>query len=226
MLAGSPWIDPRVAGHVRALADPVTGLAADGAMPVGRPGGKPDEEGLVGRIDFNTEIDVVSRHTETRSDLGSAFGDWETVREQVAALAGAESGAPSRLTAEVAAALRHAEADPAGCATTTIWRWRRPTVTTWEALVALADSIRADVVGPDVTYVVKPEHQLHQYLLHGLPVLRLRAAQGRRRRLHPPPRRSPIGPGRPTSPEPPRCVCRAASTRSCRSPATPTWCGR
>ncbi len=155
VLAGSPWIDPRVAGHVRALADPVTGLAADGAMPVGRPWQEPDEEwDSSGRIDLNTEIDVAGRHTETRSDLGSAFGDWETVREQVAALAGAESGAPSRLTAEVAAALRHAEADPAGCSDDDYLALATADGDDLEALVALADSIRADVVGDVVTYVV------------------------------------------------------------------------
>src|SRR5215467_13429086 len=32
-----PWLDPRVAAHVAALADPATGLAADGAMPGGLP---------------------------------------------------------------------------------------------------------------------------------------------------------------------------------------------
>jgi FO synthase len=37
-----PWLDPRLAGHVAALADPVTGLAADGAMPCGRPWQEPD----------------------------------------------------------------------------------------------------------------------------------------------------------------------------------------
>lgn len=155
VLAGSPWIDPRVSGHVRALADRDTGLAADGAMPVGLPWQEPDEEwDSSGRIDLNTEIDVAGRHTETRSDLGSAFGDWDTVREQVAALAGAESGAPTRLTAEVAAALRHAESDPAGCSDDDYLALATADGDDLEALVALADSIRADVVGPDVTYVV------------------------------------------------------------------------
>lgn len=155
VLGGSSWIDPRVASHVRALADPVTGLAADGAMPVGRPWQEPDEEWeSSGRVDLNTDIDVAGRHTETRSDLGSAFGDWETVREQVAALAGAEAGAPSRLSAEVAAALRHAEADPAGCSDADYLALATADGDDLEALVALADSIRADVVGPDVTYVV------------------------------------------------------------------------
>lgn len=36
VLAGAPWIDPRIAGHVAALIDPVTGLAAD-VRPKGLP---------------------------------------------------------------------------------------------------------------------------------------------------------------------------------------------
>lgn len=36
VLAGEPWIDPRIAGHVAALVDPVTGLAAD-VRPKGLP---------------------------------------------------------------------------------------------------------------------------------------------------------------------------------------------
>lgn len=155
VLAGSPWIDPRVVGHVRALADPATGLAAAEAMPAGMAWQEPDEEwDSSGRVDLNTEIDDEGRRTETRSDLGSAFGDWETVREQVRALADAESGAPSRLSSEVAAALRHAENDPAGCSDDDYLALATADGDDLEAMVALADSIRADVVGPDVTYVV------------------------------------------------------------------------
>jgi len=36
VLAGAPWIDERISPHVWALADPVTGLAAD-VLPTGRP---------------------------------------------------------------------------------------------------------------------------------------------------------------------------------------------
>ncbi|MDN5544211.1 MAG: 7,8-didemethyl-8-hydroxy-5-deazariboflavin synthase CofG, partial [Rhodococcus sp. (in: high G+C Gram-positive bacteria)] len=84
VLAGAPWIDPRIAGHVQALADPKSGLALPDTKPVGRPWQEPDESWeSSGRVDLNTEIDTDGRNTETRSDLGSAFGDWETVREQV-----------------------------------------------------------------------------------------------------------------------------------------------
>src|SRR5215469_10079313 len=37
-----PWLDPRLAGHVAALADPVTGLARESAMPAGLPWQEPD----------------------------------------------------------------------------------------------------------------------------------------------------------------------------------------
>src|SRR5271156_3238516 len=37
-----PWLDPRLAAHVAALADPATGLAADGARPRGPPWQEPD----------------------------------------------------------------------------------------------------------------------------------------------------------------------------------------
>ncbi|MFF2060179.1 7,8-didemethyl-8-hydroxy-5-deazariboflavin synthase CofG, partial [Rhodococcus qingshengii] len=111
VLAGAPWIDPRIAGHVQALADPKTGLALPDTKPVGRPWQEPDESWeSSGRVDLNTEIDTDGRNTETRSDLGSAFGDWETVREQVL-----ELSAPIRVDTDLLAALRSAERDPAGC---------------------------------------------------------------------------------------------------------------
>ncbi|MBX6168435.1 MAG: 7,8-didemethyl-8-hydroxy-5-deazariboflavin synthase CofG, partial [Thermobispora bispora] len=40
--AGEPWLDPRLREHVAALADPETGLAREGAAPVGRPWQEPD----------------------------------------------------------------------------------------------------------------------------------------------------------------------------------------
>src|SRR4051812_16390088 len=40
--AGAPWLDPRLAAHVAALADPDTGLADESALPVGRPWQEPD----------------------------------------------------------------------------------------------------------------------------------------------------------------------------------------
>src|SRR6185436_10107960 len=109
--AGAAWIDPRVQGHVAALADPDTGFALD-VNPVGRPWQEPDESAeSLGRIDLHSAIDAEGRLTATRSDLDSAFGDWESIREKVDELA---ARAPERIDTDVLAALRAAEANPAG----------------------------------------------------------------------------------------------------------------
>ena len=51
--AGAAWIDPRVQGHVAALADPDTGFARD-VNPVGPPWQEPDEASeSLGRIDLH-----------------------------------------------------------------------------------------------------------------------------------------------------------------------------
>src|SRR6201996_4602393 len=84
--AGAAWIDPRVRGHVAALADPATGLARD-VNPVGMPWQEPDDVASSGRVDLNAAIDTEGRNTETRSDLDSAFGDWDSIRAQVHELA-------------------------------------------------------------------------------------------------------------------------------------------
>ncbi|GAA1461682.1 bifunctional FO biosynthesis protein CofGH [Williamsia maris] len=154
VLAGQPWIDPRITGHVRALSDPVTGLAAD-VIPVGLPWQEPDEDWQsTGRVDLHTAIDSEGRNTETRSDLGSAFGDWDTVREQVLALSADAAAAPARLDADVLTALRNAEKDPAACSDADYLALATADGDGLEALVALADSLRKEVNGDDVTYVV------------------------------------------------------------------------
>jgi len=149
--AGAAWIDPRVAGHLAALADPETGFALD-VNPTGRPWQEPDEatESL-GRTDLHTAIDTEGRRTETRSDLGNAFGDWESIRDQVGALA---ARVPERVDTDVAAALRSAERDPAGCSDAEYLALATADGPALDAVAALADSLRQDVVGDDVTFVV------------------------------------------------------------------------
>ncbi|MBM4492340.1 bifunctional FO biosynthesis protein CofGH [Rhodococcus hoagii] len=152
VLAGHPWIDPRIGAHVRAVADPVTGLARADVKPAGLPWQEPDEEWVSsGRVDLNTEIDTDGRNTETRSDLGSAFGDWETVREQVLELGRA---APARVDTDVLSALRSAERDPATLSDDEYLALATADGDGLEAVVALADALRKDAVGDDVTYVV------------------------------------------------------------------------
>src|SRR5690606_19142739 len=149
--AGNPWIDPRIGVHVAALTDPETGLAKAGALPEGLPWQEPDESWeSAGRTDLNTAIDTAGRNTDTRSDIDNAFGDWDTIREQVRDLA----AAPQRLDADVLAALRAAEKDPAGLTDAQYLALATADGADLEAVAGLADQLRRDVCGDDVTYVV------------------------------------------------------------------------
>nr|WP_281358850.1 bifunctional FO biosynthesis protein CofGH [Flexivirga aerilata] len=150
VLAGAPWIDPRVRPHVAALTDEETGLARADAIPAGLPWQEPDPEWeSSGRTDLATSIDTEGRNTRTRSDLGSAFGDWETVREQVLAVAG-----PARLDSDVKSALAAVEKDPGGASEADYLALAHAAGDGLEALVSLADSLRKEAAGDDVTYVV------------------------------------------------------------------------
>ncbi|MEZ0365804.1 bifunctional FO biosynthesis protein CofGH [Mycobacterium sp. pUA109] len=148
--AGAGWIDPRVAGHVAALADPATGWARD-VNPVGLVWQEPDEAASAGRVDLHAAIDTDGRATETRSDLDSAFGDWESIRDKVHELA---ARAPERVDTDVLAALRSAERDPAGCSDAEYLALATADGPALDAVAALADSLRRDTVGDDVTFVI------------------------------------------------------------------------
>ncbi|WP_144206740.1 bifunctional FO biosynthesis protein CofGH [Mycobacterium tilburgii] len=151
--AGAAWIDPRVRNHVAALADPDTGLARD-VNPTGLPWQEPDDAESSGRVGLNAAIDTEGRNTEARSDLDSAFGDWESIRAQVHELAARDSSAPERIDTDVLAALRSAERDPAGCSDDEYLALATADGPALEAVAALADSLRRDAVGDDVTFVV------------------------------------------------------------------------
>ena len=156
VLAGEPWIDPRVLPHLRALADPDSGLAVPGRCPTGLPWQEPDPDwGSSGRVDLHTAIDDEGRLTDRRSDFDAAYGDWDAVRERANELgARAAQGAPHRLDGEIAAALRSAERDPAGLSDAEALALINADGSELEALCALADAIRHDTVGDAVTYVV------------------------------------------------------------------------
>src|SRR4051812_34131362 len=69
---GEPWLDPRLSGHVAALADPVTGLAVEAARPVGRPWQEPDGgHESAGRVDLHATIDTAGRSGDRRGDFDS-----------------------------------------------------------------------------------------------------------------------------------------------------------
>lgn len=154
-----PWLDPRLISHVEALVDPATGLANEAAKPVGLPWQEPDGGwDSVGRTDLHTAIDTEGRRTETRSDFDAAYGDWDVLREDVAARRAAEAsiaaGAPERIDAEVKAALAAAERDPAGLSDAQALTLMTVTGPALDELARIADNLRKATVGDDVTYVV------------------------------------------------------------------------
>ncbi|GGL90133.1 bifunctional FO biosynthesis protein CofGH [Micromonospora yangpuensis] len=159
--AGDPWLDPRLLPHVRALADPETGLAVEAARPVGRPWQEPDET-YGGRTDLHATIDTTGRSEDRRGDFDHVYGDWSEVAERVtpagpvvpaAREQGGGVGDPAlrtglRLAADDPAALlepRHTDAALA------LFAADGPAL---DELCRLADDARRDAVGDDVTYVV------------------------------------------------------------------------
>ncbi len=79
---GEPWLDPRVAGHVAALAGP-DGLAIPGVKPTGLPWQEPDggfEPGQSwGRTDLYEAVDTTGRTEDRRTDFSAVYGDWDEV---------------------------------------------------------------------------------------------------------------------------------------------------
>jgi FO synthase len=164
-----PWLDPRLAAHVAALAGP-DGLLRPDAWSVGLPWQEPDGgfADSSGRVDLHTAIDTDGRNSETRADFDSVYGDWQGLRDQVSAAGtGADGvvGTGARAASdvpvarqggdpEVLAALRHAAADPAGISDAEALALFGATGADLDALCRLADDLRRDTVGDDVTYVI------------------------------------------------------------------------
>ncbi|PKW16826.1 bifunctional FO biosynthesis protein CofGH [Saccharopolyspora spinosa] len=157
VLRGEPWLDPRIAGHVTALADPATGLAAPGSLPAGRPWQEP-EVALVssGRTDLHDSIDTEGRASDRREDFDSVYGDWEVLRSQVAPIPSRTSSMPGGgLRRKFSAALSAAEANPGNLSDEdSLMLLSANDGPEISALASLADDVRQDAVGDDVTYVV------------------------------------------------------------------------
>ncbi len=158
VLAGDPWIDPRVRPHVEALADP-EGLLKESAKPRGLPWQEPDGGAFSGaeggpgwgRTDLHTTIDTTGRSTDRRTDFDDVYGDWATLRD------GADRGAPQMATGgdrTFAAAMTQAERDPQGLTDEQALALVTADGDALEAVRRLADDLRRDVVGDEVTYVV------------------------------------------------------------------------
>ncbi|MEU4802001.1 bifunctional FO biosynthesis protein CofGH [Actinosynnema sp. NPDC023587] len=145
--APGQWIDARLTGHVRALAAD-DGLANPDAPVVGREWQEPDG-GLdtYGRADLHTAIDTEGRTGDRRGDFDSVYGDWDSLSVPVAA---------TRLPEDTARALALAADDPARLLEDTDAAMALLTADgeALEAMTRLADDLRRDVVGEDVTYVV------------------------------------------------------------------------
>jgi FO synthase len=161
-----PWLDPRLAAHVTALADPSTGLASAGVRPSGLPWQEPDGGWgeASGRTDLFTSIDTAGRTRDRRDDFAEVYGDWDEVGARIepaarpAGTARSASGQPSgpvrRASAEVLAALRSAERDPAGISDAEALALLDADGPELAALAALADDLRRQTAGDEVTYVV------------------------------------------------------------------------
>jgi FO synthase len=144
---GEPWLDPRLNAHVSALADD-DGLALD-VLPKGAPWQEPDGGWAdQGRTDLHVSIDSTGRTGDRREDFAEVYGDWEALRDRLPA------GAPERLDGDLAAALRSAERNPGGLSDAEALTLLHADGDGLEALARLADDLRRDAVGDDVTYVV------------------------------------------------------------------------
>jgi FO synthase len=146
---GEPWLDPRLLPHVRALADPETGLANEEAIPEGLPW--QETEALVdsGRTDLHASIDTSGRTADRRADFDEVYGDWNELRSQVAYTA-----APVRLDSEVRGALAVAASDPTQLTDAQALSLFTADGPALDELCRIADDVRRDTVGEDVTYLV------------------------------------------------------------------------
>lgn len=149
VLAGEPWLDPRIVPHVKALSDPATGLALPDAIPQGLPWQEPEELETSGRADLHTDIDEAGRTGDRRGDFSEVYGDWEVLRDK--ALRTSTSAA---FDSDVLAALRRAEANPGKLAGDHALALMTATGAELDAVCALADDLRRQVNGDEITYVV------------------------------------------------------------------------
>ncbi|MEV0278474.1 bifunctional FO biosynthesis protein CofGH [Streptomyces sp. NPDC050610] len=149
---GEPWLDPRLLPHVRALADPETGLARPDAVVEGHPWQEPDEGfslGASGRTDLHHTIDTEGRTADRRDDFDDVYGDWEALRE-----AAAPGMVPSRIDADVRAALSVAADDPTRLTDAEALALLHADGPALDALCRIADDLRRATVGDEVTYIV------------------------------------------------------------------------
>jgi len=146
-----PWLDPRLLPHVDALRGP-DGLARPDAVVTGRPWQELDDALTSrGRTDLHATVDTAGRRSDRRSDFADVYGDWDDLREVVRASVPVQG---PRLDADVAAALRVARDEPGALTDAQALALVTADGADLDAVCDLADDVRRDTVGDDVTFVV------------------------------------------------------------------------
>jgi len=168
VLRPDPWIDPRVRAHVAALAD-ATGLAVEGRSPAGLPWQEVDTgydafatANAGGRTDLAETVDTTGRSGDRRGDFDEVYGDWSAIGDHASDIAarardGADRLGVERLADDVRAGLALAAGDPPALAhpdnTALAVALMSCDGAALDALARIADDVRRDTVGDDVTFV-------------------------------------------------------------------------
>ena len=149
--ASEGWLDPRLAAHVKALAGE-DGLAIQDARPEGKPWQEPDDAFGSGRVDLFATIDTTGRTGDRRSDFDDVYGDWKEVAAHIstdtAHTTPADVLAGLKLAAERPADLLLPEHEDKAVALFTA------DGAALDELARIADDLRKEVNGEDITYVV------------------------------------------------------------------------
>jgi FO synthase len=155
---GEPWIDPRVSAHVAALATD-DGLARPGVRPEGRRWQEPDGgfatvgDGA-GRTDLHASIDTEGRTTDRRADFDSVYGDWSELKAGIVPSVPQVSTHANHVGRSGLSALRAAEKDPGNLSDEHALTLMTAEGELLARVAELADQLRKDTVGDEVTYVV------------------------------------------------------------------------
>jgi FO synthase len=149
--ANEGWLDPRLAAHVAALADS-DGLAKEDAEVRGAPWQEPDDAFGTGRTDLFATIDTTGRTEDRRSDFDEVYGDWQEVAAHIT------TDTAKSLPTDVLAGLKLASENPAALLEKQhedkAMALFNADGSALDELARIADDLRKDVNGDDITYVV------------------------------------------------------------------------
>lgn len=152
---GPPWVDARLRAHVDALRDPVTNLAVTERIPQGIAWQEADADYSAieagGRTDLGSTIDDEGRRGQQRADFDQVYGDWETVAQRIeapAAVGVSDLTQALRLAADSPAELALVENHDLAVELMSV------DGSALEELCRIADDVRRDAVGDEVTYIV------------------------------------------------------------------------